>query len=80
MAEAGELAPGESPAAPGTLLDHDGEALRIACGPEGRELLRVTRAQLPGGKALPVGELLRARGDRFLPGLRLGHQDEETPA
>ncbi|MFO7647676.1 methionyl-tRNA formyltransferase [Halomonas sp. 3H] len=80
LAEAGAPVAGESPAAPGTLLGHDDDALRIACGPDGREVLRVTRAQLPGGKALPVGELLRARGDRFPPGLRLGHQDEETPA
>lgn len=78
--EAHGLGRDTSPAAPGTLLDHDDEALRIACGPDGREVLRVTRAQLPGGKALPVSELLRARADRFPPGLRLGHHDQETPA
>ncbi len=80
LAEAHGLGRDTSPAAPGTLLDHDDEALRIACGPDGREVLRVTRAQLPGGKALPVSELLRARADRFPPGLRLGHHDQETPA
>lgn len=78
MAEPGELGADESPAAPGTLLDHDAEALRVACGPDGSEVLRVTRAQLPGGKALPVGELLRARAERFTPGQRLGHHAEEA--
>lgn len=78
MAEAGELGAGSAPAAPGTLLDHDGEALRIACGPEGREVLQVTRAQLPGGKALPVSELLRARAERFAPGQRLGRIAKEN--
>ncbi|MGE4535251.1 methionyl-tRNA formyltransferase [Halomonas sp.] len=80
LAEPGRLATGEAPAAPGTLLAHDDTALRIACGPAGDEVLRVTRAQLPGGKALPVAELLRARAERFPPGLRLGRHDEETPA
>ncbi len=76
--KAGELGAGNAPAAPGTLLDHDGEALRIACGPAGREVLQVTRAQLPGGKALPVSELLRARAERFAPGQRLGRIAEES--
>ncbi|WP_282040057.1 methionyl-tRNA formyltransferase [Halomonas alimentaria] len=80
LAETHDLGEGEAPAAPGTLLAHDDDALRIACGPEGREVLRVTRAQLPGGKALPVAELLRARADRFPAGLHLGRHDEETPA
>ncbi|PWV81563.1 methionyl-tRNA formyltransferase [Halomonas sp. A11-A] len=80
IAEATGLSEGEAPAAPGTLLDHDGEALRIACGPAGDQVLRVTQAQLPGGKALPVSELLRARADRFTPGLCLGHHDEEASA
>lgn len=78
MAEASEPADGDPFAEPGTLLGHDEDALRIACGPEGREVLRVTLAQLPGGKALPVSELLRARAERFAPGLRLGQHDEET--
>lgn len=80
MAEASGLSDGEPPAAPGTLLGHDGKALRIACGPEGNQVLRVTQAQLPGGKALPVSELLRARAERFTPGLQLGHHDEEASA
>ncbi|AXY42557.1 methionyl-tRNA formyltransferase [Halomonas sp. JS92-SW72] len=80
MAAASGLRGDEPPAAPGTLLAHDGEALRIACGPEGNQVLRVTQAQLPGGKALPVSELLRARAERFTPGLCLGHHDEEASA
>ncbi|MDN3521179.1 methionyl-tRNA formyltransferase [Halomonas ramblicola] len=80
LAEATPPASAEAPQAPGTLLADDGEALRIAVGPAGDQVLRVTRAQLPGGKALPVSELLRARADRFPPGLRLGRHDEEAPA
>lgn len=66
--EAGEQA---AATAPGTLLESDGEALRIACGAEGRNVLRVTCAQLPGGKPLNVRDLLNARGERFTPGKRL---------
>ncbi|MBD3896643.1 methionyl-tRNA formyltransferase [Halomonas sp. ML-15] len=61
--------------APGTLLQHDEDALRIACGPHGDEVLCVTQAQLPGGKALPMRELLKARGERFTAGTRLSHQE-----
>ncbi|HSP57998.1 MAG TPA: methionyl-tRNA formyltransferase [Halomonas sp.] len=80
MAEAAPLAEGETPASPGTLLAPDAEALRIAAGPEGDQVLRVTRAQLPGGKPLPVRELLHSRAERLPPGLRLGRHDEETSA
>ncbi|WP_416139536.1 methionyl-tRNA formyltransferase [Halomonas sp. HK25] len=80
MAAESASAAGEAPTATGTLLDHDGEALRIACGPEGSEVLRVTQAQLPGAKALPVSDLLHARAERFATGLRLGHHDEEASA
>ncbi|ATJ81385.1 methionyl-tRNA formyltransferase [Halomonas beimenensis] len=78
MAEAGSER-GE-PVAPGTLLAPDDDALRIACGPAGDEVLRVTRAQLPGGKALDVRELLKARADRFTPGTRLGASAREASA
>ncbi|HSH47635.1 MAG TPA: methionyl-tRNA formyltransferase, partial [Halomonas sp.] len=30
-----------------------------------------SRAQLPGGKAMPVRDLLLARAERFAPGTRL---------
>ncbi|MDN3554438.1 methionyl-tRNA formyltransferase [Halomonas maura] len=80
MAEAAPAPAAGDPAAPGTLLAPDADALRIACGPAGDQVLRVTRAQLPGGKALDVRELLKARADRFPPGARLGTPDRETPA
>ncbi len=76
-----EVSPGrdaESAAVPGTLLEHDAEALRIACGPEGDEVLRVTRAQLPGGKPLPARDLLNARSERLAPGRMLGQTSEEN--
>ncbi|WP_027349727.1 methionyl-tRNA formyltransferase [Halotalea alkalilenta] len=56
-----------SQAAPGTLLESDGESLLIACA-SGQ--LRVLRAQLPGGKPLSLRELLNSRAERFLPGKR----------
>ncbi|SDM30055.1 methionyl-tRNA formyltransferase [Franzmannia pantelleriensis] len=61
--------------APGTLLGSDDDALRIACGSQGSEVLRVTQAQLPGGKALPMCELLKARGERFAAGINLSHPE-----
>ena len=64
-------------APPGTLLPSDADALRIACGAGGSEVLRVTQAQLPGGKALPMRELLKARGERFAAGTPLS--PPETP-
>nr|WP_299240668.1 methionyl-tRNA formyltransferase [uncultured Halomonas sp.] len=62
----------------GTLLTSAPDALRIACGPKGTEVLRVTRAQLPGGKALTAQELLNAKAERFAPGSRLGNAAQET--
>ncbi len=73
--EAGEQT---ATATPGTLLEADGEALRIACGATGREVLRVTRAQLPGGKPLAVRDLLNARGERFTPGKRLTREEPSS--
>ncbi|TFH87007.1 methionyl-tRNA formyltransferase [Billgrantia azerbaijanica] len=72
MAEAATRHEDEDAEPPGTLLEPDGEALRIACGARGDEVLRVTRAQLPGGKPLPARDLLNARGERLAPGRRLG--------
>ncbi|WP_163558278.1 methionyl-tRNA formyltransferase [Halomonas sp. NO4] len=77
MAAASARRDDEAPQTPGTLLASDGEALRIACGPAGDEVLRVTRAQLPGGKPLPARDLLNARHDRLAPGRRLGAAREE---
>lgn len=58
--------------APGTLLEHGDDHLRIACGKEGRDVLCVTSAQLPGGKAMAVRDLLNARHARLAIGTRLG--------
>lgn len=80
MARAASTAPGEASMLPGTLLTHGADALRIACGEAGDQVLEVTRAQLPGGKPLAVGELLKARAERLAPGTRLGHTDEEATA
>ncbi|WP_447043069.1 methionyl-tRNA formyltransferase [Vreelandella sp. H-I2] len=61
-----------TPNAPGTLLDHGDDHLRIACGTDGREVLCVTSAQLPGGKAMAVRDLLNARHARLATGTQLG--------
>lgn len=60
------------PSPPGTLLEHGDDHLRIACGTDGREVLCVTAAQLPGGKAMAVRDLLNARHARLATGTRLG--------
>ncbi|MFC0269802.1 methionyl-tRNA formyltransferase [Kushneria aurantia] len=59
----------ETRALPGTLLDAEPDALCVACG-DG--VLRITRAQLPGGRVLDAHELLSSRRERFAPGVRLG--------
>lgn len=63
----------QPPSPPGTLLEHGDGHLRIACGEQGQDVLCVSRAQLPGGKAMAVGELLNARHTRLTVGTRLGH-------
>jgi methionyl-tRNA formyltransferase len=55
---------GEVSAAPGTLIAVDRSGLLVACG-EGA--LRITRAQIPGGKPLGVVELLNGQPNRFRP-------------
>ncbi|RCV87219.1 methionyl-tRNA formyltransferase [Billgrantia montanilacus] len=78
MATASARRNGEAPHPPGTLLEHAPDALRIACGAQGTEVLSVTRAQLPGGKPLAVRDLLNARSGTLAPGLLLGQATEET--
>ncbi|GHB22489.1 methionyl-tRNA formyltransferase [Salinicola rhizosphaerae] len=56
---------------PGTLLEPAADALRVACGERGQEVLRITQLQLPGGKPLETRALLNAQGSRFEPGKRL---------
>ncbi|HET8791242.1 MAG TPA: methionyl-tRNA formyltransferase [Modicisalibacter sp.] len=71
---------GTPSARPGELLEPMHDALRIACGPDGRDVLRVTRAQLPGGKPLAVHDLLNSRAERFTPGTCLGNHLQENRA
>ncbi|MBU1281783.1 MAG: methionyl-tRNA formyltransferase [Gammaproteobacteria bacterium] len=60
---------GEGSGAPGTILAADKTGLTVACG-EGA--LRLTRLQLPGGKALNFSDLYNSRREQFAPGLVLG--------
>jgi methionyl-tRNA formyltransferase len=52
------VAPGDSAAAPGTVLAAQGDELVVACGSGALVLEQVQR---PGGKRLPVAALLQAR-------------------
>ncbi|MFP6800220.1 MAG: methionyl-tRNA formyltransferase [Pseudomonas sp.] len=60
---------GEGSGAPGTILAADKTGLTVACG-EGA--LRLTRLQLPGGKALIFSDLYNSRREQFAVGLVLG--------
>ena len=60
---------GEGSGAVGTILAADKSGLTVACG-EGS--LRLTRLQLPGGKALAFSDLYNSRREQFAPGLVLG--------
>ena len=60
---------GEGSGAPGTVLAADKSGLTVACG-EGA--LRLTRLQLPGGKALNFSDLYNSRREQFAVGLVLG--------
>lgn len=50
---------------PGEILDCSKQGLLVACGDQA---LRLTRLQLPGGKALAFTDLYNARRDRFSAG------------
>lgn len=54
---------------PGEILSADETGLLVACG-EGA--LRISRLQLPGGKAMPTPELLRSRVELLAAGRLLG--------
>jgi len=60
---------GEGSGAPGKILAADKTGLTVACG-EGA--LRLTRLQLPGGKALNFSDLYNSRREQFAVGLVLG--------
>lgn len=66
-----------APSLPGMLLEHGEDHLRIACGAEGREVLCISSAQLPGGKAMAVRDLLNARHARLTTGTRLGQPESQ---
>ena len=70
MADSELSPPGESP---GAILGSDKTAIRVACG-EG--VLRITRLQLPGRKALDAGAVINARQDMFA----AGQQFQQQPA
>lgn len=70
----------QPPSAPGTLLEHGDEHLRIACGEQGQQVLCVSRAQLPGGKAMAVRDLLNARQTPLTVGTRLGQPSSSQGA
>ncbi len=56
-------------AAPGTVLQAPGDGIQVACG---EQVLRLQELQFPGGRSLPVRDILNARGALFQPGARLG--------
>jgi len=72
--QASSLAGGPAASAPGTILRADERGIVVNCG-DGR--LALTELQLPGGKRLPAGELLRARGELFAPGKRFAAAPEQ---
>ena len=51
--------------APGTVISAGSQGITVACG---ENALRLTRLQLPGGRALSADEVLRARAALFAPG------------
>ena len=59
----------EEQGAPGTILAASKDGLTVACG---QQALRLTRLQLPGGKALGFADLLNSRRDKFALGTVLG--------
>jgi methionyl-tRNA formyltransferase len=56
-------------ALPGTIIEQHGDALWLATG-DG--ILAITELQWPGGKRLPVKEILKARAQQLAVGVRLG--------
>lgn len=60
---------GEGSGAPGSILAADKQGLVVACG---QGALRLTRLQLPGGKALNFSDLYNSRREQFAVDLVLG--------
>ena len=64
---AAELAQGQGQA--GEILSAERDGLLVACG---EQALRLTRLQLPNGKALAFSDLLNSKQALFAPGQVLG--------
>ncbi len=61
--------PAEGHGAPGEILQASRDGLVVACG---TDALRLTRLQLPGGKALNFSDLFNSRREQFAVGTVLG--------
>jgi methionyl-tRNA formyltransferase len=61
--------PAEGHGAPGEILQASRDGLVVACG---HSALRLTRLQLPGGKALNFADLFNSRREQFAVGTVLG--------
>ena len=58
--------------APGTVTGVARDGIRVACGAQGSEGVRITRVQMPGKKAMAVGDLLNGHPDALRSGDLLG--------
>lgn len=63
----------EGQGTPGTILSVSKDGLIVACG---KDVLRLTRLQLPGGKPLNFADLYNSRREKFTTGLVLGQSVE----
>ena len=59
--------------APGTILGASKEGLLVSCG---KGALRLTRLQLPGGKALNFSDFFNSRREKFAIGTTLGETEK----
>ena len=59
--------------APGTILGASKEGLLVSCG---KGALRLTRLQLPGGKALNFSDFFNSRREKFAVGTTLGETEK----
>lgn len=64
-----------STAAPGTIIDQQADALLVATG---GGVLAITELQWPGGKRLPIKEILKARAVQLAVGVRFGSDRNDT--
>jgi methionyl-tRNA formyltransferase len=56
--------------APGVIVKADKEGINVATG---KGVLRLVKVQLPGGKCLPVGDIMNAKAELFAPFVSLGN-------